>query len=88
MAYKIPNMHTQLKRSPNQIHLLANVVFLGYLGALTADATILGIPAYLLGQLSTVYYFGFFIVILPLLSKYEKAKQLPNSISEAVLEKK
>lgn len=64
-----------------------NVVLLGYLGALTADATILGIPAYLIGQVSTVYYFAFFIVILPVLSKVEKAKPLPSSISEAVLEK-
>ena len=63
----------------------ANVVFLGYLGALTADATIFGIPAYLFGQVSTVYYFAFFLVVLPWLSKHEKVRNLPNSISEAVL---
>ncbi|MCB9973466.1 MAG: cytochrome b N-terminal domain-containing protein [Rhodospirillales bacterium] len=66
----------------------ANVVLLGYLGALTADATIFGIPAYLIGQFSTLYYFAFFLVILPVLSKVEKAKPLPASISEAVLNKK
>lgn len=65
-----------------------DVVFLGYLGALTADATIIGIPALYLTQLATAYYFGFLLVILPVLSKVEKAKPLPNSISEAVLNSK
>lgn len=65
----------------------ANVVLLGYLGALTADATIFGIPATLIGQVSTAYYFAFFIVILPILNKIEKPLPLPASISEAVLEK-
>ncbi len=33
----------------------------------------------------TAYYFGFFLVILPVLSKIEKAKPLPTSIADAVL---
>ena len=66
----------------------ANVVLLGYVGALTADATVLGIPSIIVGQLSTAYYFSFFLVILPLLSVIEKPKPLPASISEAVLEEK
>src|SRR6201991_4032146 len=36
-------------------------------------------------KLSVVYYFAYFIVILPLLGRFEKPKPLPNSISEAVL---
>ena len=36
-------------------------------------------------KLSVVYYFAYFLVILPLLSRFEKPRQLPNSISEAVL---
>ncbi len=36
-------------------------------------------------KLSVLYYFGYFIVILPLLSRFEKPRPLPNSISEAVL---
>ncbi len=36
-------------------------------------------------QAATAYYFAFFVVILPWLSKHEKALPLPNSIHEAVL---
>jgi ubiquinol-cytochrome c reductase cytochrome b subunit len=32
-----------------------------------------------------LYYFAYFIVVLPLLSRFEKPRPLPNSISEAVL---
>ena len=36
-------------------------------------------------RILTVYYFGFFFVILPLLGLFETTKPLPNSISESVL---
>ena len=36
-------------------------------------------------RLLTAYYFGYFIVVLPLLGIFEKTKPLPNSISESVL---
>jgi ubiquinol-cytochrome c reductase cytochrome b subunit len=45
----------------------------------------LGIKILLLGQLATLYYFAYFIVILPLLSIFETPKRLPLSISEPVL---
>jgi quinol-cytochrome oxidoreductase complex cytochrome b subunit len=45
-----------------------------------------GIQIIFLGQLATLYYFGFFIVILPLLSIFERTLPLPLSISKAVLE--
>jgi len=38
-----------------------------------------------MGQVCTAYYFGFFLVILPVLSRFEKALPLPASINEAVL---
>ena len=38
-------------------------------------------------KLSVLYYFAYFIVILPLLGRFEKPRPLPNSISEAVLSK-
>jgi len=38
-------------------------------------------------KLSVVYYFAYFIVILPLLGRFEKPRPLPNSISESVLAK-
>ncbi|GAB2174641.1 cytochrome b [Dongia sp. agr-C8] len=47
-----------------------------------------GIQIIFLGQIATVYYFAFFLVILPLLSIFERTKPLPLSISQAVLEGK
>jgi len=38
-----------------------------------------------LGQIGTLYYFGHFLVLLPLLGWLERPRPLPNSISEAVL---
>jgi ubiquinol-cytochrome c reductase cytochrome b subunit len=38
-------------------------------------------------KLSVLYYFAYFIVVLPLLGRFEKPRPLPNSISEAVLSK-
>jgi ubiquinol-cytochrome c reductase cytochrome b/c1 subunit len=39
----------------------------------------------LLGQIGTIYYFGFFLILLPLLGWFEKTLPLPASISESVL---
>jgi ubiquinol-cytochrome c reductase cytochrome b subunit len=55
-------------------------VILGYLGSRPAE----GIYT-LLSQIFTFYYFAHFIVILPLLARYEKPKALPASIAESVL---
>ncbi|TIS72216.1 MAG: cytochrome b, partial [Mesorhizobium sp.] len=38
-------------------------------------------------QVSTLYYFAFFLVVMPLLGVVETPRRLPNSISEAILEK-
>jgi quinol-cytochrome oxidoreductase complex cytochrome b subunit len=38
-------------------------------------------------KLSVLYYFAYFIVVLPLLGRFEKPRPLPSSISEAVLSK-
>jgi len=66
--------------------LVAAVFMLGYVGMMPADATVFGhIPLLWLGQLCTVYYFAFFIAIVPVLSRIEKALPLPSSIAEAVL---
>ena len=61
---------------------VVNVVFLGWLGSRPAEGWY--IPAM---QLSTLYYFGFFLVLMPLLGFLEKPRRLPNSITEAVLAK-
>ena len=53
---------------------------LGWLGGQPAEG------AYVLfAQLCTVYYFAFFLIILPLLGWLEMPLQTPKSISEAVL---
>jgi ubiquinol-cytochrome c reductase cytochrome b subunit len=36
-------------------------------------------------RLFTVYYFAYFLIILPVLGLVEKTKPLPNSISESIL---
>ena len=59
-----------------------NAILLGWLGAKPAE----GIYT-VLAQVGTAYYFGFFIIIMPLLGLIETPKRLPNSITEAVLAK-
>ena len=62
--------------------LFANVILLGYAGAQKPE----GIWP-VASALGTAFYFGYFLVILPLLSKFEKTLPLPTSISAAVLKK-
>ena len=60
-----------------------NAILLGWLGAMPAEGIFV-----ILSQLGTLYYFGFFLVIMPLLGLFETPRRIPNSITEAVLEKK
>ena len=60
--------------------LVADLVMLGYVGAQPAEQ-----PWVTVGQLTTLYYFAFFLVVVPWLSNNEPTKTLPNSIHEAVL---
>ena len=63
-------------------------VFLGYVGAKPADATLLGLPLQWFGLLGIVYYFAYFLVLLPfVLPKLEKVPELPVSIADAYSEK-
>lgn len=64
------------------IGLVLDVVLLGYIGAQVAEQ-----PWIIIGQLATLYYFAFFLIITPLLSRIEKAKPLPTSIYAAVTKK-
>ena len=41
-----------------------------------------------LSQLGTLYYFAFFIIIMPLLGLFETPRPLPESIAQSVLDKK
>ena len=57
-------------------------VVLGVCGGKPAEE-----PWVRLSQVLTAYYFAHFLIILPIVSKLEKTKPLPGSISEAVLVK-
>ena len=61
---------------------VVNAVFLGWLGSRPAEGWY--IPAM---QISTAFYFGFFLIAMPVLGLIERPRRLPNSITEAVLEK-
>ncbi|HVI04928.1 MAG TPA: cytochrome b, partial [Sphingomicrobium sp.] len=61
--------------------LVIDVILLGWAGG--------GAPTPLrnaIGQISAAYYFLHFLVILPLVSRFETTLPLPRSISESVLE--
>ncbi len=59
---------------------VANCFVLGYVGAMPAEGVYV-----LIGQVATFYYFFHFLVLLPLLGKFERPSPLPSSISEPVL---
>jgi len=67
----------------------ADCVLLGYVGSQSADAawTIGGtaVPLVWLARLGTLYFYGFFWAIMPLLGIFETPKPLPDSIAKSVL---
>jgi ubiquinol-cytochrome c reductase cytochrome b subunit len=62
-------------------------VILGYCGSQGADAMLLhtSIPLVWVARLGTLYYFGFFWVLMPVIGWIEKPKKLPPSIAQSVL---
>ncbi len=58
-------------------------VFLGWLGGQPAEGTYV-----LLAQFATLYYFAFFLLILPILGIVEKPTPMPKSIADSVLKSK
>ena len=44
-------------------------------------------PYVRISQIAAAYYFAHFLIVLPLLSFFEKPLPLPNSIAESVLAK-
>ncbi len=66
--------------------LAAVFILLGYIGGKPADAHWGPLPLSFLGLICTTYYYAFFLAILPWLNKNEKARKLPRSIHDSVLE--
>ncbi|MDM7957268.1 cytochrome b/b6 [Blastomonas sp.] len=62
--------------------LVLDVLLLGYLGGAPAEE-----PFVMMSQLASAYYFAHFLIILPIISKIEKPKPLPFSITDSVLGK-
>ena len=60
--------------------LVADVLILGYMGAMPAEGIYL-----LIARVATAYYFIHFLVILPILGKEERTLNIPLSITEPVL---
>jgi ubiquinol-cytochrome c reductase cytochrome b/c1 subunit len=59
---------------------VAVCIGLGWLGSQPPEGIYV-----IVARVFTLYYFAFFLVILPLLGLFEKTKPLPNSIAESVL---
>ncbi len=61
---------------------VAVCILLGYLGAQPPEGIYV-----IAGRVLTVCYFAYFLIVLPLLSRIETPRPVPNSISEAILAK-
>jgi ubiquinol-cytochrome c reductase cytochrome b subunit len=70
---------------------VADCILLGYVGSQTADAAWhfgeAELPLVWLARLGTLYYFGFFWVLMPWIGKKEVTRPLPESIAQSVLAK-
>ena len=60
--------------------LVADVLILGYMGAMPAEGLYL-----LIGRVATAYYFLHFLLVLPILGFKEKTLTVPLSITEPIL---
>ena len=64
-----------------------NGLFLGYLGQKAPDDILLAsFTVTDFSRVSLAYYFGYFLVVMPLVSRMETTKPIPTSIAAAVLE--
>ncbi len=60
-------------------------LILGYCGSQGVDAVLFGVPLIWLARLGTLYYFGYFWVLMPVIGLIETPKPLPASIAQSVL---
>ena len=59
---------------------VVDCIALGWVGANTPEGNFIWI-----GQVTTGYYFAHFLIIVPLIGKFERPTKLPESIHQAVL---
>ncbi|GAA0321306.1 cytochrome b N-terminal domain-containing protein [Sphingomonas oligophenolica] len=62
--------------------LVVDILILGWCGGSPATPTYV-----ILSQICAAYYFAHFLIIIPMISRAERPRPLPNSITEAVLAK-
>ena len=60
--------------------LVFDVLVLGWCGGAPATPFYVGVS-----QIAAAYYFAHFLIVLPLIAKFERPLPLPNSITESVL---
>jgi ubiquinol-cytochrome c reductase cytochrome b subunit len=60
--------------------LIADIAILGWAGGSHATPTVV-----VVSQIASAYYFAHFLIIVPLIAKFERPLPLPNSITESVL---
>ena len=60
--------------------LVADVLILGWMGMLPAEQ-----PYVAISQIAAAYYFAHFLIILPIISRFERPLPLPSSITASVL---
>jgi ubiquinol-cytochrome c reductase cytochrome b subunit len=60
--------------------LVIDVLILGWAGGSAATP-----PVVAISQIASAYYFAHFLIILPLISKFERPLPLPSSITASVL---
>ena len=60
---------------------VVDCIVLGYIGGKPAEGAFI-----VIGQVATAYYFLHFLVIVPIVSRTEKIRPLPASISQPVLQ--
>ena len=65
--------------------LVADCVVLGWVGANSPDAMFYNVPFLTIGRIATAYYFGHFLILLPLISRMEinRPPRVPDSITAA-----
>ena len=63
--------------------LVVDCVVLGWVGAHRPDKMFHTVSFLTIGRVATAYYFGHFLVLLPVIASIEKPKPLPESISAA-----